>query len=280
MDWLVVIGILVALGYLYLYMSGRYTSQDGFKDVDSNSRTVLDTSLDAVKPYMTTQHLQGDYEQDVVYQNEGGHDPTREAINNARRRFPFDWSQLPPSSSLFQSQQSLFVKDPISSASPFTKETFTNIDAEKVLPPDESKLTEDDDLKMYSPENTESLRSVDQEDVQDLIDKIYGKKGLVARVAKKANNVFEIYDTREKNPKIVYEDEVPQTQASIQSNALDAMVEPSEMLVSPTAAQEVQSGLVPWGRGETTALKRQGYNEYNPNLEGIFGPKLQWQQWG
>lgn len=56
----------------------------------------------------------------------------------ARRRFPFDWSQLPPSSSLFQAQQALFVKEPAGNAAPFTQETFEDIESKKVLPSDGS----------------------------------------------------------------------------------------------------------------------------------------------
>jgi hypothetical protein len=52
------------------------------------------------------------------------------------------------------------------------------------------------------------------------------------------------------------------------------------MLVVPNAVSELESGLAPYGRGESVGLQRQAYSDYNPNLEGIFGPKMQWQQWG
>lgn len=39
-------------------------------------------------------------------------------MNAARRKFPFDWSQLPPNSQLFQAQQALFAKDATNQASP------------------------------------------------------------------------------------------------------------------------------------------------------------------
>ncbi len=58
------------------------------------------------------------------------------------------------------------------------------------------------------------------------------------------------------------------------------MVEPSQMLVVPGAASEINVGLAPYGAGESQGAKRQSYSNYNPNLEGIFGPKMQWQQWG
>jgi hypothetical protein len=273
------LGIFITALYLIFYIGGRYYNRENFQNEGRNCRTVLDTSY-KTKPYVTYEDKQGDFEQDVIFQNEGGYNPTQQAINNARRRFPFDWSQLPPSSSLFQAQQALFVKDPTATAAAFTEETFEDIESKKVLPPDTQAQDEfeQDALKAYQPVATADLKSVDEPSVNALIQKIYGEKGLVAKVAKKANNVFEVYEVEEKNPKIVYEDEP--LQASIQDNALNPQIDPSEMLVVPGAVSEINMGMAPYGRGESMKTRRQEYSDYNPNLEGIFGPKMQWQQWG
>lgn len=272
MDTLVLVALLVALGYIILYIRNKVYLREGYQE-PNQSYTVLDTSLDSDKPYVTNQDKYGDFEQDVVYQNEGGPDPTREAINMARRKFPFDWSGLPPSSSLFQAQQALFAKDATNTAAPFIKETFETIEAAKVLPPDDTQdQAEVDVLKAYQPKATEDMKSVDQGSVEELIQNIYGPKGFIAKVAKKDNNVYEVYELQEKNPKIVWEDEL---QADTQNNTVKGSMEPNEMLVTPDAVQ-----LQPFGFGATTNLKRQSYDNYNPNLEGVFGPKMQWQQWG
>jgi hypothetical protein len=274
MDVVAIFAILVALAYVILYIRGRYYQRENFED-KPKCTTVLDTSYKAA-PYVTWEDKQGDFEQDFIYQEEGGFDPTREAIDAAKRRFPFDWAQLPPSSSLYQAQQALFVNDKSQSAAPFVGETFTDIESKKVLPPDTTgKVTEEDFLKAYKAKTTPDMKALDQKSVEELIQNIYGEKGLVARVAKKANNVYEVYEVMEKDPKIVYEDEI-QTTSSMQSNALNPMVEPTEMLVAPSSV----SDLVPYGSGEATRGGRQSYSDYNPNLEGIFGPKMQWQQWG
>lgn len=279
MEGIKIIAIVVAIAYVILYLGGRYYLQEGFQS-DRNCRTVLDTSLEQDKPYMTNQDKYGDFEQDFVFENEGGYDPSLEAINQARRRFPFDWSQLPPSSSLFQAQQALFVKDPTNTAAVFKPETFVDIESSKVLPPDGSaEQAEIDALKAYQPKLAGDLKTIDQGSVEQLIKNIYGEKGLIAKVAKKANNVYEVYETMEKNPKIVYEDEVT-VQSSMQDNALNPQISPDSMLVVPNAVSELDVGLVPYGRGASVGVKRQEYSDYNPNLEGIFGPKMQWQQWG
>jgi hypothetical protein len=272
MDLLVVFAVLVAFAYILLYLGGRYYLREGYQN-GRNCQTVLDTSV-GNKPYVTNEDKYGDFEQDVVFQNEGGFDPTQEAINVARRKFPFDWAQLPPSSSLFQAQQALFSKDPLSTTAPFVPETFQNIESLKVLPPD---ITEEDQLKMYQAKTTDDLAAVDSQSVNEMIQNIYGKKGFVAKVAEKANNVFEVYELQEKNPKIEYEDEI---QASIQDNEVGKTLNAAELLVSPDPARQIQNDLMPYGRGESVGVRRQEYSNYNPNLEAIFGPRMQWQQWG
>jgi len=274
MDMLVILAILVAFSYIILYLRGSSYKREGF---EGSCKTVLDTSYQA-KPYMTTEDKYGDFEQDFVYQNEGGFDTTREAIDAARRRFPFDWAGLPPSSALFQAQQALFSSDKGKTAAPFVSETFSNLDAQKALPPDEyGQVTEDDILKAYKARETKNLKVVDEKSVNKLISDIYGSKGLVAKVAKKANNVFEVYEVQEKNPKIVWEDEVS-SNFSMQDNALNPLT--SETLIVPKGAGDITAGVMPNGNGESTRLSKRSYSDYNPNLEGIFGEKMQWQQWG
>ena len=264
----------VAIGYLVFYVYKLY-KKDKQSEGFAGCKTVLDTSTSIQKPYVTTETSMGDFEQDFIYNNEGGKDSTREAIMMAKRKFPFDWSRLPPDSSLFQAQQAMFVSDPTTVAAPYNISTFVDIESKKILPPDTTaEQKEFDALATYKPKNH---KTVDTKDVNRLIKKLYGDKGLIASVAKKANNVYEVYEVREKNPKIVYEDEI---NSSVQSNELNPKIDPSQMIVVPTAVDELNSGLMQYGHGEKTNLGRREYNDYNPNLEGIFGPKMQWQQYG
>ena len=280
MDPIAILAIIIALLYIAFYLNGKRILKEGYKNTVSeeeerNCKTVLDTSLTSSKPYVTNEDKYGDFEGDFIYQNEGGPDPTRDAMNNARRRFPFDWAQLPPSSSLFQAQQALFVKDPTSTAAPFNAETFTNIESKKVLPPEEY---EQDALKAYQAKLASDMKSVDGESVNKLIQDIYGQKGFIAKVAEKANNVYEVYELVEKDPKIEWEDDVQQ--ASIQSNDLNPIINTKDALIVPNTVQDIHLGVTPKVAGESMGLKRQSYDNYNPNLEGIFGPKMQMQQWG
>lgn len=240
--------------------------------------TVLDTSLSESKPYVTTEDKWGDFEQDVIDQKEGGFDPTRDAINAARRKLPFEWDQLPPSASRFQQQQAAFVKDPASSAANFIN--TQDLTTMKVLPPDEAEAQAQEMavLQAYQPKSTEDLQSVDAKSVSELMENLYSKKGLIPQVIQKSNNVFEIIAVQEKNPKITYEDEV---QSSIQSNELNPMIQPNEMIVTPNAVSDLKIGLDPFKNADTNGkIAGRQLDNYNPNLEGMFGKKMVFQQWG
>lgn len=278
MESLSLVALLVALGYIVFYLRTLYVNE-GYKDC-KDCKTVLDTSTSTQVPYVTTETSQGDFEQDFIYQTEGGRDVDREAIDLARRKFPFDWSQLPPDSSLFQAQQAMFTKEPSAKAAPFKLDTYDKLDAVKVLPPDvdSENSKEADMLKTYAPmKNSKHIKAIDDKSVNKLIQNMYGEKGLVAKVAKKANNVYEIYEVQEKKPKIVWEEEL---QASVQSNELNPKMDASDMLVVPDAVNDVQSGLTAYASGENSRMGRRTVSDYNPNLDGIFGPKMQWQQYG
>ena len=95
-------------------------------------------------------------------------------------------------------------------------------------------------------------------------------------MAKKANNVYEFYETMEKNPKIVYEDEV---QASIQSNDLNPMMYPDGLVVRPMAVSDLDEGMKPWGNGMVTSSGRQALSDYNPNFDEVMGPRVAMQSW-
>ena len=228
-----------------------------------------------MRPYMTNEDQYGDFEQDFIMMNEGGYNPSKEAINAARRRFPFDWSQLPPSANQYQMQQMLFNKESVNKAAPFTTETFKDIEARDLLPPDgdaeadrEKKL-----LSTYIPVSASEIAAPSVQSVEELVKKIYDPQGKIPIMKQRGDtNVYEIYEVKEKNPKIVYEDE-----------AVRGLANPLEPL-SPDVQKYVEMptdtslGLAPLS--EKDKLARNSYATWDPTLEGIFGKSLTWQTWG
>ena len=280
MNSIMIIAIVVAVAYVALYSYNVNRTSESYISYDMKKDNILlETDTNRMMPYVRDTDENGDFEQDFVYANEGGSNPTKDALDAARRKFPFDWAQLPPSSSLFQAQQALFVKDPTSTASPYVKETFDALESEKILPMNTE--TEDqyemDQLKMYKPKDAKDCKT-DEQGVNEMIQNIYGKKGLIARVAKKANNVYEIYETVEKDPKIVWEDDGKQ--ASMQSNELNAYADNSQMVVRSQAIQDLGDGIKPWGNGMASNKGRQALPDYNPNFDQVMGPRIMMQNYG
>ena len=247
------------------------------------------------KPYMTNEDLHGDYEdptyvlgsgsatelggsyeQDFIFMQEGGQNPSRDAINAARRRFPYDWSSLPPSSSQFQMQQALFAKEAVNQAAPYTAETFKDMEAADLLPPDavaeaerQAKL-----LASYKPISAGDFGAPTTDSVEQLVAEIYKPRGLLPSVKQQGQtNVYEIYETKEIEPKIVYEDDASQRRG------VPNPLEPLQPQPAPVQAKEdVSLGLAP--TSEKTKAARNSYGTYDPSLEAMFGPRMSWQQWG
>jgi hypothetical protein len=258
------------------------------------------------KPYMTNEDLHGDYEdptyvlggaggaselggsyeQDFIFMQEGGQNPSRDAINAARRRFPYDWSSLPPSSSQFQMQQALFAKEPVNQAAPYTAETFKDMEAADLLPPDavaeaerQAKL-----LASYKPISAGDFGAPTTDSVEELVAEIYKPRGLVPSVKQQgATNVYEIYETKEIDPKIVYEDDASQ-QRGVPNPLEPLSPDVGKYVTMPSASAQVPAqadislGLAP--TSEKTKDARNSYGTYDPSLEAMFGPRMSWQQWG
>ncbi len=231
-----------------------------------------------MRPYMTNEDQYGDFEQDFIMMNEGGYNPSKDAINAARRRYPFDWSQLPPSANQYQMQQMLFAKEPVNQAAPYTAETFKDIEARDLLPGDGEAEAERERklLSSYVPVTASEVAAPSIQSVEELVKKIYDPQGKIPIVKQRGDtNVYEIYEVKEKNPKIVYEDD-----------AVRGVANPLEPLqpLSPDVPKYVEMptdaslGLAPVS--EKAKLARNSYATWDPTLEGIFGKNLTWQTWG
>lgn len=275
---------------------------EGFQGGCRKCRVVLDTSVSGTKPYMTNEDKYGDYEQDhidrsvwmdnskdgfadsstqdFVFNSEGGRQATKDAINASRQRYPFDWAQLPTDSSVYQQNQALFNKES-KNAAPYKDETFIDINGDKLLPPGTYMDPESRTLQMYKPSETSGYLKTEPSDVKKWLTKMYKTKGVIPEIVEKDNNVYEIVGVQEINPKIVYEDEVPQTQMSVQSNTVDSRVDPDSMIVVPTVASDFAQGLDPFSTVTSkTSMGRNNYDQWSPDLQTMFGPNMQWQQYG
>jgi len=272
--------IVVALGLLFIYHF-TYLKRDNFEDKKSKSNVVLDTSKDTTMfPYTTSPINDLDqYELEAVFDNEGDRELKQQQINQMTRRFPLDWSNLPPNSSKFQSGQAKYIEGFSAKASAENpEEAYKAIGDGNLVPPDtlEMERHEKKILQTYKPKNANDLTTYDVEDAQELIEKIYKPKGLVPILKRKEGNVFEVVGTRQINAKIEYEDDLPTAPAS--NRSVQAAGEAT--ITVPPVATETAAGLDPFYEPTTsTRSDRSDYQKWTPGLERMFAPTYPVTDW-
>jgi hypothetical protein len=122
-----------------------------------------------------------------------------------------DWTAQPPSSQLFQEKLEGFVNAVAADSAQVNTNEFNSISGTQEQPPDKDAL-EDAEKKLlatYNPEHTKDLIYYNLKDTKTLVKKMYAKKGLEAVIEKsnQGTNVFEIVETKELNPTIIWEDD-------------------------------------------------------------------------
>jgi hypothetical protein len=287
MDLILLIVLLALLGYFVIYVSGRLYLRDGFKTesckddpppIYDSTAVLAELSPDA--PYATTPiYKLEDYdttEYGVVYGNEGSRVATQRQISDAMTRYPMDWTQRPPSDQLFQNRQEAFVdaarRD---DERPVNTDEFNSISGKMEQPPDKEALEEEERklLQMYQPEETKDLLHYNIKDAKRLVERLYDRRGLVADIqeSKQGPNVFEIVEVTEKNPVIVYEEDVQAQRESLRGeNAIQV----------PRVVNDLAADLDPYFEPRCRVRPdRHDYTKWTKGLERSFAPTYTARQW-
>lgn len=250
-------------------------------DVISRGTVVLDTSKQSMFPY-TTEPIDSldQYELEAVFQNEGDRELSKQQINQMTRRYPLDWTNYPPNSSKFQSEQAKYIEgfSADSSAEELSK-PYEAIGVGNLTPPDMIAVEKDEQriLSTYAPKKADDLKTYDLEDAQELIEKIYKKKGMKATVERKENNVFEIVGVRPLKEKIEYEDDLKDAQWNSPNRAVAAGEAEIEV---PAVATEMAAARDPYYEPTTsTRSDRSDYMKFTPGLERMFAPTYPTRDW-
>jgi hypothetical protein len=235
------------------------------------------TGNDFGRPY-TTRPIQSvdDYDHDVVYMNEGDRQWSKAQINQMTEAYPFAWPQLPPSATNFQKKQEEYMASLSSKLLPDLSQ-YKAIEGFQVLPPDTEKQEAEEQklLKTYVPACSKDLK-YDVDDAMDLIKKIYDQKGLVAKVDVRPDGIYEVYETQEKEPKIVYDDD---TTAGPQAPVVGGGASSATFAV-PQVASDLAAGLDPFfNAGAVTRSGRTDYTQWTPGLERMFAPTYPLTNW-
>jgi hypothetical protein len=271
--------ILLSLVIASAFLKGRGSNMQGYES-SRDTNVVLDTSNKSMFPYTTDPINNLDqYELEAVFENEGDRELKKQQINQLTRQYPLDWTNYPPNSSKFQSEQAKYIEgfSSDSSAAELDK-PYKDIGAGNLTPPDTAAIEREEKeiLATYEPRKTGDMKSYDAYDAQKLLEQIYKPKGLKPIVNKHEGNVFEVVSTRSLKDKVEYEDDLPDAPATSGDRP-----GPGEATIEvPPTAVEVAAGRDPFYEPTTsTRSSRTDYMRWTPGLERMFAPTYPTSDW-
>ncbi len=281
---LIVIFLLLIIGYLILYFTGRkylenFQDEKRFNSDGSPKNNLNKKVYLPEKPYaMTPLDNLDDYEISAIFQNQGSKEASKKQISDAMTRYPMDWSVQGQNSQYFQENQVDFEKETKNNINnPPVTGFYKEVDG-LTLP---DTLAQDEEerkiLQTYQPKSSKDLLEYSVDDVKQLLDRVYLKKGLIPIVekSKQGNNVWEVTEVKEKDPHIVWEDEIEN------KTERQKMEERGEEIIQvPYTVSDIASGLDPFY--QTRNPVRDGkfdYTQWTPGLERMFAPTYPIKQW-
>lgn len=267
------------IGYLILYISSRkyletFQASASAPAPSPSYRTLTPPE----KPYAKKPIDSVDeYELSAVYHNQGSKEATKEQLNQAMTRYPMDWSVQGPGSQYYQENEARYKSSPRKNIEGFLE----NASTEMMLPDSAQQEAEERKiLQTYKPEKSANLLDYSLEDVKTLVERLYDKRGLIPDVvpSKQGNNVWEITEVREKNPKIVWEDDPSLLQNASERDRMIARRE--EVIDVPYVASDLAAGLDPFfQKGGSVREGRYDYTQWTPGLERMFAPTHPIKDW-
>jgi len=282
---LMIIFLLLVFAYFVLYFGGR-KYLEGFESKRFNPDGSPNEEQNMMvyppeKPYlMNPIDDLDDYEMSVVFQNQGSKEASKKQISDAMTRYPMDWSNQPPDSQYFQDNQAKFEQQVAEDAKKLPATSYyKEIDGSNMTPPDTAAMDEEEKkiLQTYVPEKSKGLLQYSVDDVKDLVDKIYGKKGLIPVIekSKQAQNTWEIVELKEKDPHIVWEDDL---ERETERQRMEKRGE--EVIEVPYTATDVAAGLDPFFQARnSTRDGKFDYYKWTPGLERMFAPTYPIKAW-
>jgi len=218
----------------------------------------------------------GDYEYNMVFQNESDKPLTAKERSALMSQYPLDWSGYPSSAAQFQAG----LRESFENATPNVPDDakpYQNISGSTMSPPDTGALEAEERkiLMTYKPTFPPDPTAYDPEDVNDVVTKIYAKKGLKPEIRRRGDtNVYDIVEARPLDEKVEYED-APAAPASAASPATSEA--PSEVAATEGMG-EVPDRFFQDMKGVGTGNKWD-YTAWTPGLERMFAPSNEQKAW-
>lgn len=243
----------------------------------SGAAEDLPDDTDVVLPYIQDPiDSLGDYEYNMVFQNEADKPLTAKERSALMSQYPLDWSGYPSSAAQFQAG----LRESFENASPNVPDDakpYQNISGGTMSPPDTGAMEAEERkiLMTYKPEFPPDPTAYDPADVNDLVSKLYAKKGLVPEIKRRGEtNIYDIVGSRPVNEKVEYED----SPAPASGDAVPAAGEGYTQ--GPEAAGQTPDRFFQdmKGIGSGTGNKWD-YTAWTPGLERMFAPTEPQKAW-
>jgi hypothetical protein len=273
MDNLFITFLLIIVGYCTLYFSGRKYLERFENRFHANGAPVESAKqIQARSPENAYSMDRSDtYDVSAVFNNQGSKQASKKQLSDAMTRYPLDWSAQGQGSQFFQENQEKYERDMKHSKkmrpSPYEEQSTD------MLLPDASVLDDEEQklLKTYKPQSSKGLLHYSMNDVKHLLDKVYAKKGLIPVIAKskQGENIWEIVEVKEKNPKIVWEDETRTKMTDRGENIIEV----------PYTATDIQAGLDPFMQHKMKARVGRHDIKENSELDRMFTTSYPMKSW-
>lgn len=284
MQTIPILVTMILIGYFVLYFGGRKYLET-FNSNNENNKSDRDNQLNMTvyppdKPYVTSPIYDlDDYEYSRIFQLEGTKEVSKQQLNDAMSRYPLDWSTQPPDSQHFQENQNAYLHDLKKDKAPPYTGLYKEIEGSDLTPPDMKKIDEEEQkiLQTYKPESSKGLLSYSLDDVKHLIDKVYGKRGLIPTIERshQGPNVYEVVEVHKKNEPIVWEDDYERM-----ADSQRAKLRGEELIEVPYTVGDITAGLDPFFQGRTSVRNRKNdYTKWTPGLERSFAPTYPEKSW-
>lgn len=275
--------LLALIGYCVIYISSRKYLENfqGLEKVNGSFGVYRNISPPE-KPY-TKEPINSldEYELSAVFQRQGSKEASKQQLDQAMARYPMDWSVQGQGSQTYQEHAEVYKQSAEARRASQVGEYRASDPTEMMLP--DSASQEEEEMKIlqtYVPEKSANLLNYSVDDVQTLVEKLYSKKGLVPELvkSKQGNNVWEVIEVREKNPKIIWEDDPA---ALSQMGERDKMIARREEVIDvPYTVSDLAAGLDPfYAKGQSTREGRFDYHQWTPGLERMFAPTHPIKEW-
>jgi len=244
---------------------------------DTSGNLLFDQEI---SPPYATDNIQSvdDYEYNMVFQNEGDRGLTKSTRDLLMSQYPMDWTTQPPSSAAFQEGLSKFKEGFAASAiATPSSNPFMSIDGD-MKPP--VYKDEKDILATYVPKKPNELTTYDAADAKEIVDRIYGAKGLVADFKKTGDNTYTIMTTRKKDEAIVYEGE-EDASGSHAPTSSQPVVSAGETLIVPATVENYKTPdpFFTVNPSNKTRMGKWDYSSWTPGLERMFAPTEPQTNW-